>query len=65
MRKRVDCNENCFECIYDDCIMDILPSEKEKQRERQKLYYQRHREEKKAYYRAYYQKQKGVTKNAE
>ncbi|NDO47029.1 hypothetical protein [Clostridium sp. MD294] len=47
MRKRVNCNENCFECIYDDCIMDILPSEREKQRERQKLYYQRHREEKK------------------
>ncbi len=50
MRKRVNCNENCFECIYDDCIMDILPSEREKQRERQKLYYQR---------------QKGVIKNAE
>ena len=50
MNKRkanVTCDEDCFHCIYPDCIMDILPSEREKQRERQKLYYQRHREEKK------------------
>ena len=45
--EKKDCNEDCFHCIYEDCIMDILPSEREKQRERQKLYYQRHREEKK------------------
>lgn len=41
--KRVPmCDENCFECKFDDCIADILP----KERERQRLYYQKHKEEK-------------------
>ena len=41
--KRVPmCDENCFECKFDDCIADILP----KERERQRLYYQKHWEEK-------------------
>ncbi len=55
------CDENCFECQFADCIVGTSL----KERERQKLCYQRHREEKKAYYRAYYQKTKGVIKNAE
>jgi len=60
MKKEFVCNEDCFHCIYPDCIMNTLP----KERERQKIYYQKHKEEKRAYFRAYYQKKKGNVKNA-
>lgn len=43
------CDENCFECKFEDCITNILP----KERERQRLYYQKHKEEKKAYSKQY------------
>lgn len=58
--EKKDCNEDCFHCIYEDCIMDILPREREKQRERQRLYYQRQKEKKKVHC----QRQKGEIKNA-
>ena len=48
------CDENCFECKFDDCIADILP----KERERQRLYYQKHIEEKRAYSKRYREKKK-------
>lgn len=59
-RKKLICNEDCFHCIYADCIMDTLPTE----RERWRIYYQKHKEEKKAYDRAQYQKRKEEMKNA-
>ncbi len=53
--KRVPmCDENCFECKFEDCIADILP----KERERQRLYYQKHKEEKRAYSKRYREKKK-------
>ena len=53
--KRVPmCDENCFECKFDDCIADILP----KERERQRLYYQKNKEEKRAYSKRYREKKK-------
>ncbi len=53
--KRVPmCDENCFECKFDDCIADILP----KERERQRLYYQKHKKEKRAYSKRYREKKK-------
>ncbi len=53
------CDENCFECKFEDCIANILP----KERERQRLYYQKHKEEKKAYSKRY--REKKATKKIE
>ena len=53
-RQVLTCNEDCFHCIYPDCIMDTLPSDKNKQ----KSYYQEHKEEIKAYQQQYVQEHK-------
>lgn len=45
MSSILTCNEDCFYCIYPDCIMDVLPSEGN----RINAYYQEHKEEIKAY----------------
>lgn len=44
MSSILTCNEDCFHCIYADCIMDILPSEREKRRIRSKNYHQKRKE---------------------
>ena len=45
------CNRDCLNCIYDDCINTSLQSSETviKNRERAKSYYQKHREERLAY----------------
>lgn len=69
MSSILTCNEDCFHCIYSDCIIDILPSErnrinayrqehKEEMRAYQKKYRQEHKEEIKAYQKKYYQEHK-------
>ena len=55
MGKKVVCDENCFECQFADCIVGTSL----KERERQRLRYQKHKEEKKVYQKIYYQKKKG------
>lgn len=60
MGKRIDCNDNCFACKFADCIVGTS----QKERERNRLRYQKHKEEKKIYHKVYYQKQKGEIKNA-
>ena len=60
-KKNAICDENCFECKFADCIVGTSV----KERERQRLYYQKHKEEKKAYYKSYYQKKKGEIESAE
>ena len=55
------CNADCFNCIYPDCITDVLP----KERERKRLYYQNHKEQKKAYDKERRRKIKEQAKNAE
>ena len=55
------CDENCFECQFSDCIVGTSL----KERERQRLRYQKHKEEKKAYNKIYYQKKKGEMRSAE
>ena len=52
MGKKVVCDENCFECQFSDCIVGTSL----KERERQRLRYQKHKEEKKVYQKIYYQK---------
>ena len=54
MSSILTCNEDCFRCIYPDCIMDVLPSE----RNRINAYYQEHKEEIKAYQKKYCQEHK-------
>ncbi len=69
MSSILTCNEDCFHCIYSDCIIDILPSErnrinayrqehKEEIRACQKKYRQEHKEEIRAYQKKYYQEHK-------
>ncbi len=71
MSSILTCNEDCFHCIYSDCIIDILPSErnrinayrqehKEEIRAYQKKYYQEHKQEIKARQKIYYQEHKFV-----
>ena len=31
-KQGLTCNEDCFHCIYPDCVMDILPSQKKAQK---------------------------------
>lgn len=31
------CNEDCFNCIFDDCIVDKIPTKKEKVREAKEM----------------------------
>ena len=54
MSSILTCNEDCFHCIYPDCIMDVLPSE----RNRINVYRQKHKEEIRAYQKKYYQEHK-------
>ncbi len=69
MSSILTCNEDCFHCIYSDCIIDILSSErnrinayrqehKEEIRAYQKKYYQEHKQEIKARQKIYYQEHK-------
>ncbi|MEY8320323.1 hypothetical protein AAK894_04480 [Lachnospiraceae bacterium 46-61] len=50
-KKEPVCDENCFECKYPDCVVDITPSEKKK------LYNEnwrkRNKEKMQAYYKEY------------
>lgn len=66
-RKKMPCNEDCFNCIYPDCIYDGLgretraPDSWEKGpiiMDRWKRYYYEHHEEQLAKKRAYYQAHK-------
>ena len=52
------CNRDCLNCIYDDCINTALQSTETviKNRERAKSYYQKHREERLAYLKEYREK---------
>ncbi len=51
------CNENCFECIFEDCI--ATPREEvEKKRAYNAEYYQNNREKKRAYNAGYRQNNK-------
>ena len=51
------CNENCFECIFEDCI--ATPREEvEKKRAYNAKYYQNNKEKRKAYQAEYYQNNK-------
>ena len=43
MGKKIDCNENCFECKFADCIV----STSQKERERHRLYYHKQKEKRK------------------
>ena len=69
MSSILTCNKDCFHCIYSDCIIDILPSErnrinayrqehKEEIRAYQKKYQQKHKEEIRAHKKKYYQEHK-------
>ena len=52
------CNRDCLNCIYDDCINTSLQSSETviKNRERAKSYYQKHREERLTYLKEYREK---------
>ena len=62
------CNRDCLNCIYDDCINTSLQSSETviKNRERAKSYYQKHREERLAYLKEYREKnRKQINEHAE
>lgn len=42
-KESVTCDEDCFHCIYPDCMVDILPSENE----RRKAAYHKRKEKRK------------------
>ena len=52
------CNEDCFHCIYDDCIVG---NAREKQRIYKRKYYQEHKKEIKAKRRERYRRKKEET----
>jgi len=71
------CNEDCFNCVHPDCIVDETPSEAKARRKREwrqrhreeiakksKAYYEAHREERLAYQREYWRKKKKEAANA-
>ena len=67
MKDTKKCDENCLECKYADCIVDVTPSEKRAAYYRN--YRQKHKEEIRIYQREYQreyrkdQKQKEREKN--
>lgn len=53
------CDENCFECKFDDCIWDPVDNSlTEDKKEYFKRYYQEHKEQIHSYRRKYYQERK-------
>lgn len=52
----MECNRDCFNCIYDDCINDRATSRH--QREYSRAYYQAHREKYLEYFKQYRERRK-------
>lgn len=50
-KKEPVCDENCFECKYPDCVVDITPSEKKKLYDEN--WRKRNKEKMQAYYKEY------------
>lgn len=61
-RTRPKCNEDCFHCIYEDCIADAAALTKDEKRAREaahkKKYYEANREAMSIRMKAYYQAHK-------
>ena len=64
--KKPVCNEDCFNCVHLDCIVDETPSEAAARRKREKRhrYYVAHREKELAYQREHRNKKKEAAANA-
>ena len=46
-KESVTCDEDCFHCIYPDCMVDILPSENEKRKDAYKKRKEKRKDKKK------------------